>query len=279
VNSLCELVHLPRSGFYRQLAFSAPKEDHAEIELRHQIQMICLEMQGYGYRRVTVELQRRGWSVNHKRVLRLMREDNLLCIRRNAFVCTTDSNHTYKVYPNLARELTLTDVNQLWVSDITYIRLMDEFVYLAVILDRYSRRVIGWALSRHIDVELSLAALHMAIEKRGVRPGLIHHSDRGVQYAAKAYVRLLEEHQICISMSRRANPYDNAYAESFMKTLKYEEVLLNEYTNYREVEENVARFIEEVYNRKRLHSSLGYLPPIEFEERIKPEISLTSKAT
>jgi putative transposase len=183
------------------------------------------------------------------------------------------------VYPNLARELTLTDVNQLWVSDITYIRLMDEFVYLAVILDRYSRRVIGWALSRHIDVELSLAALRMAIEKRGVRAGLIHHSDRGVQYAAKAYIKLLEEHQICISMSRRANPYDNAYAESFMKTLKYEEVLLNEYTNYREVEENVARFIEEVYNRKRLHSSLGYLPPIEFEERIKPEISLTSKAT
>ncbi|AGY59853.1 integrase [Gloeobacter kilaueensis JS1] len=175
--------------------------------------------------------------------------------------------------------MVLTGLNQLWISDITYIRLLEEFVYLAVILDRYSRRVIGWALSRNIDGELTLSALRMALEKRSVAEGLVHHSDRGVQYAAKAYVELLQASRITISMSRRANPYDNAFVESFMKTLKYEEVLLNEYTSYREVKENIARFIEEVYNQKRLHSSLGYLPPVEFEASIARETSLTSQPT
>lgn len=274
---MCDWAGVPRSGFYRQGVPLESKEDASDAELRHQIQLICLEFSGYGYRRVTTALQREGWSVNHKRVLRLMRSDNLLCLRRKAFICTTDSNHQHEVYPNLAKEMVLTGLNQLWVSDITYIRLLEEFVYLAVILDRYSRRVIGWTLSRHIDVELSLAALRMAVGNRSIPEGLVHHSDRGVQYAAKAYVELLKEHRITISMSRRANPYDNAFAESFMKTLKYEEVLLNEYTSYREVQENIARFIEEVYNQKRLHSSLGYLPPVEFEARITRETSLITR--
>ncbi|WP_420841373.1 IS3 family transposase [Gloeobacter kilaueensis] len=200
-------------------------------------------------------------------------------MRRKAFVRTTDSEHGLPVYPNLAKDMVLTGLNQLWISDITYIRLLEEFVYLAVILDRYSRRVIGWALSRNIDGELTLSALRMALEKRSVAEGLVHHSDRGVQYAAKAYVELLQASRITISMSRRANPYDNAFVESFMKTLKYEEVLLNEYTSYREVKENIARFIEEVYNQKRLHSSLGYLPPVEFEASIARETSLTSQPT
>ncbi|BAC90616.1 gll2675 [Gloeobacter violaceus PCC 7421] len=277
--SLCDLVGLPRSSFYRQSVFKVLEDQECETELRHQMQLICLEMPGYSYRRITAELHRRGWPVNHKRVLRLMRQDNLLCLRRKAFVRTTDSEHGFRVYPNLATNLMPSGLNQLWISDITYIRLQEEFVYLAIILDRYSRRVIGWSLSRHIDMELSLSALRMALSNREVLPGLIHHSDRGVQYASKAYIELLEEHKIAISMSRRGNPYDNAFAESFMKTLKYEEVLLNEYGDYREAQGNIARFIEEVYNRKRLHSSIGYLPPVEFEARVEHEISPASHPT
>jgi len=184
-----------------------------------------------------------------------------------AFVRTTDSNHELRIYPNLARELKPSGLNQLWVADITYIRLLLEFVYLAVILDAFSRRVIGWALGRTLEAELAVAALRMAIGRGRVTPGLVHHSDRGVQYASKDYVELLTEHDILISMSRRGNPYDNAQAESFIKTLKYEEVYRNEYLNFADAGRRIGKFIESVYNQKRLHSALGYLPPAEFERQ------------
>jgi transposase InsO family protein len=203
--------------------------------------------------------------VNAKRVYRILREDNLLCVRKRKFVVTTNSNHGRRIYPNLAREMVLTNVDQLWRADITYIRLQDEFVYLAVILDAYSRRVIGWALDRTLEDELTLAALQMAIARRVIHPGLVHHSDRGSQYASNDYTDLLKDHGIDISMSRKANPWDNAACESFMKTLKYEEVHRNEYRNLGEARAAIQEFLEKVYNRKRLHSALGYLPPVEFE--------------
>jgi putative transposase len=265
LRSLGEAVGLSRSTIFRHLQSSGCSASHHEVALRGQIQSVALEMRAYGYRPITKELQRRGVLVNHKRVLRLLRHDNLLCMRRQAFVRTTDSNHSLPVYPNLARGLALSNINQLWVSDITYIRLRREFVYLAVILDAYSRRCIGWALSRHIDTQLTLKALRMALANRTVPPGLIHHSDRGVQYAAADYVALLQEHKIQISMSRTGNPYDNAKAERFMRTLKYEEVYLNDYDTLAEVVASVQHFIEAVYNRKRLHSAIGYRPPAEFE--------------
>jgi putative transposase len=239
-----------------------------DMELRSQVQKIALQMPSYGYRRVQAELRRRGQRVNHKRVRRLMREDNLLCVRRRSFVRTTDSRHGFTVYPNLAKEMVLTDINQLWVADITYIRLRAEFVYLAVILDAYSRRVIGWELSNSLAGDLALEALRMAIKGRRIAPGLVHHSDRGVQYAAGDYTDLLRQHKIQISMSRRGNPYDNAQAESFMKTLKYEEVYRADYRDQREVKNSIGRFLEKVYNQKRLHSRLSYVPPAEFERSL-----------
>jgi transposase InsO family protein len=270
---LGEAVGLSRSTIFRHLhSLAAASSTNNDVELRGQIQCIALEMRSYGYRPITRELHRRGVQANHKRVLRLLREDNLLCLRRRAFVRTTDSNHALTVYPNLARGLALSNINQLWVADITYIRLRREFVYLAVILDAYSRRCIGWALSRHIDTQLTLAALRMALETRTVPPGLVHHSDRGVQYAAADYVALLQEHKIQISMSRTGNPYDNAKAERFMRTLKYEEIYLNDYETLAEVLASVQHFIEAVYNRKRLHSAIGYLPPVEFEASLSPQI-------
>jgi transposase InsO family protein len=225
-------------------------------------------MKNYGYRRVCAELNRRKQPANHKRVRRIMREDNLLCIRRRSFVRTTDSKHGFKVYPNLAKEMKLTGPNQLWVADITYIRLRFQFVYLAVILDAFSRRVIGWALGATLEGELTLAALDMALKNRKISPGLVHHSDRGVQYAATAYTDRLKENGILISMSRRGNPYDNAKAESFMKTLKYEEVYRSDYRDLQEARREIKRFLEKVYNEKRLHSALGYLPPAEFEQTL-----------
>jgi putative transposase len=236
--------------------------------LRDAIQTIAVEMTAYGYRRISGELRRRGWVVNHKRVLRMMREDNLLCLRRRAFVRTTDSDHKLTVYPNLAKDLKVNRLSQLWVADITYIRLQFEFIYLAVILDAYSRRVIGWALERTLEATLTIGALRMAIGRGRVEPGLVHHSDRGIQYAASDYTHLLKEHGIQISMSRRGNPYDNAKAESFMKTLKYEEVYRAEYQDLTDAKRQIGRFIESIYNRKRLHSALGYLPPAEFEQSI-----------
>ena len=240
------------------------------MELRDAIQKLAVEMPAYGYRRIRAALRRWGWEVNHKRVLRLMRADNLLCLRKRALVRTTDSNHQLQIYPNLARELEVNGLNQLWVADITYIRLQWEFVYLAVILDAFSRRVIGWALGQTLEAELAVAALKMALRGGWVRPGLVHHSDRGVQYASKDYVALLSEHSILISMSRRGNPYDNAQAESFMKTLKYEEVYRTEYLDFADAHRQIGKFIESIYNKKRLHSALGYLPPAEFEQQQLP---------
>lgn len=224
-----------------------------------------MEFSCYGYRRITAQLARNGWQVNHKRVLRVMREDNLLCLRKRRFVRTTDSEHGLPVYQNLAAKLTVNGINQLWVSDITYIRLANEFVYLAVVLDAFSRRVIGWHLSRRLDAGLTVVALQAALESRNPQIGLVHHSDRGVQYAAAEYTDLLKAHGVQISMSRVGNPYDNAKAESFMKTLKYEQVYLCEYANLAQARQSIADFIECVYNQKRLHSSLGYVPPAEFE--------------
>jgi putative transposase len=263
---MCALAKVSRAGFYRgrQDACTLGRD----LELRDALQRIALEFPSYGWPRMTRELRRRGWAANHKRVYRLMREDNLLCLRRRKFVVTTNSAHHLPVYPNLAREITVTGLDQLWVADITYIRLLVEFVYLAVILDAFSRREIGWALGRTLEDELTLEALRMALNRRRPAPGLVHHSDRGVQYASRDYTDLLQAHDIQISMSRKGNPYDNAMAESFMKTLKYEEVYREEYRNLAEARASIGRFLEQVYNEKRLHSALGYRPPVEFEQSL-----------
>jgi putative transposase len=267
IKRMAELGRVSRSGFYRYGADREPGPD-ADMDLRDAIQRIALEWPSYGRPRITHELRRRGWRVNPKRVYRLMREDNLLCVRKRRFVATTDSNHSRPIYPNLARRMALSGVDQLWVADITYIRLQHEFVYLAVILDAYSRRVIGWALGRTLEDDLTLAALRMALTRRRIQPGLVHHSDRGSQYASNDYTGLLKEQGIEISMSRKANPWDNAACESFMKTLKYEEVLRNEYRNLTEALTAIPTFLEKVYNERRLHSALGYAPPAEFEANL-----------
>ncbi len=241
------------------------------MELRAAIQQIFLEhRRRYGYRRVSKELRRRGMLVNRKRVQRLMQTDNLLAVQRRAFVVTTNSNHDFEVYLNLASRVKLSGLNQLWVADITYIRLQKEFVYLAVILDAYSRKVVGWALDKTLAASLPKAALEMAIVARRPGPGLVHHSDRGVQYASTEYIRVLQQHGIVPSMSRPANPYDNASCESFMKTLKQEEIYLNHYRDLEHLRLNVGGFLEEYYNRRRLHSSLGYQSPEEFEQALLP---------
>ena len=263
MKALCEVTGLSRASYYR---WRAPEElTPAELELRDELQRVAVESPSYGYRRITAELQRRGLEVNHKRVLRMMHEDNLLCLRHKGFMVTTDSRHTLPVYPNLARDLSPKAINELWVADLTYIRLRVEFVYLAVILDAFSRRVIGWALGRSLEAELAVSALRAALAQRRPVAGLVHHSDRGVQYASHVYTELLKQHGIRISMSRKGNPYDNAACESFMKTLKYEEVYRNEYRDLQEASDSIAEFLERVYNEQRLHSALGYVPPAEFE--------------
>jgi len=267
IKRMVELGRVSRSGFYRFDENAKPGPD-PDMDLRDAIQRIALEWPSYGRPRITAELRKRGWKVNPKRVYRLLREDNLLCVRKRKFVVTTDSNHGRKIYPNLAGAMVLTNVNQLWRADITYIRLREEFVFLAVILDAYSRRVIGWALGRTLEDELTLTALRMALSRRHIHPGLVHHSDRGSQYASNDYTDLLKAHQIDISMSRKGNPWDNAACESFIKTLKYEEVFRNEYRNLAEALASIREFIEKVYNLKRLHSALGYLPPAEFEANL-----------
>jgi putative transposase len=267
VERMVKLARVSRSGFYR--FDDAEPDPDRDMDLRDAIQKIALEWPSYGRPRITKELRRRGWQVNPKRVYRLMREDNLLCVRKRKFVITTDSNHARKVYPNLARNMVLTATDRLWQADITYIRLRDEFVFLAVILDAYSRRVIGWALDRTMEDSLTLTALRMALSRRVVEAGLVHHSDRGSQYASTDYTEFLQANGIRISMSRKGNPWDNAACESFMKTLKYEEVLRNEYRDLAEARASIREFLEKVYNRKRLHSALGYLPPAEFERNHK----------
>jgi putative transposase len=264
---MVKLAGVSRASYYR-FGNQPEVSSDPDMDLRDAIQHIALEWPSYGRRRVTAELRRRGWTVNAKRVYRLMREDNLLCVRKRKFVLTTDSNHGRKVYPNLAGEMVLTGTDQLWRADITYIRLQSEFVFLAVILDAYSRRVIGWALDRSMEDELTLLALRMALTRRVVEPGLVHHSDRGSQYASNDYTNLLKDNGIAISMSRKAKPWDNAACESFMKTLKYEEVHRNEYRDLAEAKAAIYEFLEKVYNQKRLHSALGYLPPAEFEAKL-----------
>lgn len=264
IGRMVKLGRVSRSGFYRFDESAKPGPD-PHMDLRDAMQRIALAWPSYGRPRITAELRRQGWKVNPKRVYRLMREDNLLCVRKRKFVVTTDSNHTRRLYPNLAPGMIVTAPDRLWRADITYIRLRDEFVFLAVILDAYSRRVIGWELDRTMEDELTLTALRMALSRRVVQMGLVHHSDRGSQYASNDYTDLLKANGILISMSRKGNPWDNAACESFMKTLKYEEVLRNEYRDLAEARASIREFLEKIYNHKRLHSALGYLPPAEFE--------------
>jgi putative transposase len=277
IERMCQLGQVSRAGFYRSLKEQKPAEE--EVEVRSAIQQIALEhRRRYGYRRITAALRRCGMIVNRKRVARIMREDNLLAMQPRAFVVTTDSDHELEVYLNLASRMKLSGIDQLWMADITYIRLKTEFVYLAVILDAYSRKVVGWALDQTLATRLPIAALEQAIVERQPPPGLVHHSDRGVQYAAGDYVRILRKHQMIPSMSRPANPYDNASCESFIKTLKREEIYASQYLDLNHLRTNIEEFIDCYYNRCRLHSALGYRSPEEFEQTAQTE-AVSSAAT
>lgn len=263
----CQLLGVNRGSYYRYCETPPPPAKAAALPAA--VEATVLEFPGYGYRRVTKHLQRAGWEVNHKRVLRIMREESLLCRLRRRWVRTTDSEHGLTVYPNLLSQAgwrSLSRVDQAWVADITYIRLPGGFCYLAALLDAYSRKVVGWELAEEIDAGLTVAALEQALQARQPAPGWIHHSDQGVQYACRDYVGRLQAAQAQISMSGKGRPRDNAQAESFMRTLKHEEVYLGEYQSFPEAKQAIGRFINDVYNEKRLHSSLGYRPPSEFEQ-------------
>lgn len=264
MEQMCRLAEVSRGGYYRH--FQTEPTAEQDMELRQEIQRISLENPRYGYRRVTYQLRRQGRWVNHKRVARLKRLDNLLAIRKRKFrPATTDSKHSLRVHLNLAARMEVNGPDQLWIADITYIRLRHEHVFLAVVLDAWSRKVIGWHLARTLKTELALKAVEMAIEQRAPKPGLVHHSDRGIQYAAEEYVALLEKHGIVPSMSRGAAPWDNARCESFIKTLKAEEIDGRQYRDLEDLRTHIGQFIEEYYNRRRLHSALGYRTPEEFE--------------
>lgn len=269
VRDACTAFQISKGSYYYWKG--KEKQENLDKYLKKEIQGIALEFPFYGYRRVTKELHRRELGVNHKKVLRLMKEYNLICRRKKAFrPVTTDSNHNYNIYPNLIKNIEVSGLNQVWVSDITYIRLPNGFAYLSALIDLFSRKCVGWDLGRNIDTLLTLNALDMALTNRkdiGF-DNLIHHSDRGVQYASNGYVNLLEKKGIRISMSAPGNPYDNAFAESFNKTLKVEEVYINEYETFEDALKNIKHFIEKVYNKKRLHSSIGYVPPEEFEREV-----------
>jgi transposase InsO family protein len=273
VGRLCQAAGLPRATYYRLRTRLDEPEAERDTELRAAIHEVALAWPQYGYRRITAELRRRGVVAGRKGVLRLMREDNLLCLRKRRYAITTDSDHGLPVYPNLAATLDVTGTDQLWVADLTYIRLRREFVYLAVVLDAFSRRVIGWSLGRSLEAELAVSALRDALATRVAGPRLVHHSDRGVQYASTAYTGLLVAHGVRISMSRRGNPYDNARAESFMKTLKHEEVLVNEYATLTEARASIGDFLDRIYNHERLHSALGYRPPVEYEQMLAEHLT------
>jgi putative transposase len=269
VERMCALGKVSRAGFYRAWQGWEPKAEEMDVQSR--IQRIVLAHRGnYGYRRVGWELKNQGLAVNHKRVLRIMQQDNLLAVRRRKFILTTDARHDLPVYLNLAARMELSGIDQLWVADLTYIRLQEEFLYLAVVLDAFSRRVVGWALDDSLHAPLAIAALRQAIAQRKPAPGLVHHSDRGIQYAAQEYRALLREHGIAPSMSRTGNPYDNAKCESFIKTLKQEEIYTRDYRDRTDLKKNIGQFLEQYYNRQRLHSALGYRSPETFENLLQP---------
>lgn len=271
-------MSLASSSYYYQPVTDLQAQQGGDAWLRDHIERLQGDFPGYGYRRLGQQLRREGIVVNDKKIRRVQSKYRLFPIRWQSFkIATTDSNHDHKVYPNLLAHKILTGINQAWVADITYIRITKGFVFLAAILDRYSRKVIGWAISQRIDAQLCVAALKIALEQRQPPPGCIHHSDRGVQYACREYITLLEQAQMQISMSRTANPYDNAHMESFFKTLKYEEVHLANYETYDDVSQRIPYFIEEAYNNKRLHSALGYLPPTEYEMAIQSITQTTGR--
>jgi transposase InsO family protein len=261
---MCELTGVSRASFYRGWERKAPSE--AEVALRDAVQRTALAHRGYGYRRITPLVQGAGFLGGEEKVRGIQRSDNLLAVRHRKFVVTTDSNHRFRVYPNLAESLELTAVNQLWVADITYIRLRREFVFLAVVLDAFSRKAIGWELDRTLETRLPLAALEAAIASRQPAPGLVHHSDRGTQYASNEYVMRLEACGAHLSMSRAGRPWENGKCESFIKTLKREEIDARRYANFDELRQHLDEFIEQIYNKVRLHSALGYRSPEQFEE-------------
>jgi putative transposase len=267
---MCELVPVSRASFYRHWEEQEP--DAAAMALQDAIQKAALEHRRYGYRRIKIEIEKAGLVVGVKKVRGIMRRDNLLAVRRRKFVITTDSAHSYRVFPNLAQYLELSDVNQLWVADLTYLRLENEFVYLAVVLDAWSRKVVGWALGRSLDHQLTLAALEGAIRMRQPSPGLVHHSDRGSQYACSEYVQRLEQMGATLSMSRPGRPWENGKCESFLKTLKQEEIDARPYRDFAELQLHIHEFIEQVYNSTRLHSALQYQSPIDFEQSRRPRL-------